>query len=315
MKSIMYHYVQKDHPLLPYFNHLDVEDFRLQLDYFESTFGFVSKESFLKSLTTGKPVDGVILTFDDGLKCHFSEVFPILMERGLWGLFYVPTGVFSSQKVLDVHRIHVLLGGGDSSMILNELMTLVHPDQLIDQGRVDFTQKTYLIQKNDDATALVKRMLNYYISYEFREEILDQLCLKFVNPELLKVGTFYATKEEMLSMEAGGMIIGSHTVSHPVLSKLTPNQQYKEIQPSFETLASFGLALSVKTFCYPYGGFHSFTDETEQLLKDQGCLFSFNVESRDIERNDLLFRPQALPRYDCNEFPFGQVKRLKNIAG
>ena len=33
MKSIMYHYVQKDHPLLPYFNHLDVEDFKRQLDF------------------------------------------------------------------------------------------------------------------------------------------------------------------------------------------------------------------------------------------------------------------------------------------
>jgi len=314
MKSIMYHYVQKDDPLLPNFNHLDVEDFKLQLDYFSSNFGFVSKDCFLESLTTGEPVNGVILTFDDGLKCHFRDVFPILKERGLWGLFYIPTGVFHSQKVLDVHRIHVLLGGGDSSVILNELMGLIKPHQLIDQEREDFTTKTYTFQKNDDATALIKRILNYYISYEYREHVLDQLCSKFVDPELLKVETFYATKEEILAMEEEGMIIGSHTVNHPVLSKLTPLQQFEEIQPSFDTLSSFGLDLTIKTFCYPYGGFHSFTDDTEQLLKDQDCLFSFNVESRDIERMDLVFRPQALPRYDCNEFPFGQVKRLKRIA-
>ena len=61
----------------------------------------------------------------------------------------------------------------------------------------------------------------------------------------------------------------------------------------------------VETFCYPYGGFHTFTPETEQLLLSAGSRDSFNVEARDIGPVDLLQRPQALPRYDCNQLPFG----------
>jgi len=310
MKSIMYHYVQEDDPSLPYFNHLHVDDFKLQLDYFDSTHGYVSKEDFLESLANPKPTSGVVLTFDDGLKCHFRDVYPVLKERGLWGLFYVPTGMYHTGKVLDVHRIHVLLGGGESTAILDELKMIVRPEQLIDIEREDFTKKTYIIQKNDEATTMVKRILNYYISYEYRSQILDQLCEKFVDPKLLLTENFYVTKEELLEMETEGMIIGSHTVNHPVLSKLTVSEQNEEIKPSFETLSSLGLELKTKTFCYPYGGFHSFTNETEEILNHENCLFSFNVESRDIEIRDLTHRRQALPRYDCNEFPYGQVRRL-----
>ena len=31
-------------------------------------------------------------------------------------------------------------------------------------------------------------------------------------------------------------------------------------------------------------------------------------ELRHIESSDLLNKPQALPRYDCNQFKYGQVK-------
>jgi len=44
------------------------------------------------------------------------------------------------------------------------------------------------------------------------------------------------------------------------------------------------------------------------VLEENGCLFSFNVEPRDMTTQDILSRPQALPRYDCNMFPHGQCR-------
>lgn len=310
MKSIMYHYVQQDHPKLPNFNHLHIADFEKQIHFFESNFGLAKKEDFLNSLKTGIPVPGVVLTFDDGLKCHYSEVFPLLKKLGLWGLFYISTGVYQKRKLLDVHRIHVLLGCSQAKEVLDYLNSILQPDYLIDQKREEFTSKTYQIQKNDEATNLIKRILNYYVSYEYREGIIDQLCQEFVPKELLDIESFYVTGKELSEMEAEGMIIGSHTVNHPVMSKLTYPEQCYEVEESFSCLQGFGLNLENKTFCYPYGGFHSFTPETEEILESNHCHFSFNVESRDISPSDLADRKQALPRYDCNEFPFGQVRRL-----
>ena len=101
-------------------------------------------------------------------------------------------------------------------------------------------------------------------------------------------------------MHENGMIIGSHTVNHPCMSKLSLADQQREIQDSFATIERTLGPLPLKTFCYPYGGSHSFTRDTEQLLQKAGCHFSFSVEYRDVTAADLQHRPQALPRYDCN---------------
>ncbi|WP_236035820.1 hypothetical protein [Helicobacter turcicus] len=62
-----------------------------------------------------------------------------------------------------------------------------------------------------------------------------------------------------------------------------------------------------KTFCYPYGGAHTYTQETKEILKNLGVKFSFDVNYKDISLEDILQNPQALPRYDCNLFEYGKA--------
>jgi hypothetical protein len=95
-------------------------------------------------------------------------------------------------------------------------------------------------------------------------------------------------------------------VSHPVMSKLSKMEQNAEINDSFNYLSA-NIKLDVKTYCHPYGGFHSFNEETVKALDNSGVEFSFNVESREICDNDLASSIQFLPRFDCNEFPFGKA--------
>ncbi len=102
-----------------------------------------------------------------------------------------------------------------------------------------------------------------------------------------------------------GMMIGSHTLNHLVLSKLSSQEQEKEIVAYFNFIKSVVGELDLRTFCYPYGGFHTFNHETECILEQNNCDFAFNVEARDIDCHDLSDRKQALPRSDCNMFPFG----------
>src|SRR3546814_2495708 len=102
------------------------------------------------------------------------------------------------------------------------------------------------------------------------------------------------------------MIVGGHGVNHLLMSKLSDAEQAEEIDRSLAELGDV-LGERVETFCYPYGGFHSFNATTERLLKEAGVRFSFNVEARDITRADLTGRPQALPRWDCNAFPHGRA--------
>jgi peptidoglycan/xylan/chitin deacetylase (PgdA/CDA1 family) len=308
MKAIMYHYVRPGDAGLPYFRHLHVEDFEQQLHYFKAQFGFVSKDDFLQSIETGAARDGVVLTFDDGFKDHYEQVLPRLSALGLWGIFYIPTGVYPARRLLDVHRIHLLLGKFGGRAVLEAMQTMVTKDMLSHAHIREFRTETYKRQKNDDYVNLVKRTLNYYIGYEHRSGVVEELMLRFLPAEQALAEQFYMSEPEIRSLHQAGMIVGSHSVNHPVMSKLNGTEQETEIADSFAFLEKVTGGLAIRTFCYPYGGYHTFTDETERLLMAHGCRFSFNVEEKDLDSNFLKYRLQALPRYDCNLFPFGACR-------
>ena len=84
----MYHYIRDNCAQYPHFKKLNIDQFRKQLDFFDKTYGFLSKEQFIESIDLKVPIDdGIILTFDDGFKDHYQNVLPILEENGLWGVF------------------------------------------------------------------------------------------------------------------------------------------------------------------------------------------------------------------------------------
>ncbi|WP_246023743.1 polysaccharide deacetylase family protein [Campylobacter taeniopygiae] len=183
---------------------------------------------------------------------------------------------------------------------------IIEDDMIEKQLMKEFKNKTYVKQDNDENVAKFKKIFNYYIKYEFREEILDKIVKNFLDDgEIFK--NLYMSEEQLKQMHSAQMIIGSHTVDHFVLSKLSEEEQGYQIHSSFKFLENLLGNLQIKCFCYPYGGFHTFNQFTEKFLSDFGCVFSFNVESRNISLHDLQNRPQALPRYDCNEFNFGKA--------
>lgn len=304
----MYHYVQPEDPAFPYFKNLHFDDFCRQLDYFEQEFGFVSREDFLAALDQQQVPPGVVLTFDDGLKCHYRYVFPELQRRGLWGIFYIATQPYTENTFIDVHKIHLLLGkyGGN---VVHDALTKVFQEHMIDEeAREEFSALTYRTQQNDNYTLLVKRTLNYFISYQYRPQVLNALLEALIPRHRQLLEQFYLSPSEMQEMQRHDMILGSHTIHHPVMSRLTAQEQLHEIEGSFAYLQEVLRTIPIRTFCYPYGGFHSFNEDTVRILEKNKCAFAFNVEQRAIEEIDLRKHRQFLPRFDCNQFPHGQCR-------
>ncbi len=307
MKSFMYHYVRCGSADLPWFRYLHVQDFKKQLDVFQGVYDFVSVERFMEAFQKGQSIpNSAVLTFDDGLKDHYA-VAQELQRRGLWGVFYIPTGPYATGKLLDVHRVHMLIGKYGGQKILDALNDLVSEDMVLDEHMSQFQEVTYTRQDNDAATKQVKQLLNYFISYDRKQLVLDKLMENFFPNEEALCAEYYISEGEMEEMRDMGMVLGGHSVSHPVFSRLAFKEQEAEIVGCFSYLESVLGSLPVKTFCYPYGGDHSFNADTVRGLEREGVAFSFSVQQQDISDCDLVERPQALPRYDCNQFPHGQA--------
>jgi peptidoglycan/xylan/chitin deacetylase (PgdA/CDA1 family) len=71
---------------------------------------------------------------------------------------------------------------------------------------------------------------------------------------------------EILDLQARGHEIGSHTRTHPDLTKLTPEQLRSELAGSRQDLHNLGV-VSVQTFAYPWGRYN---DAVIKSVRDAG---------------------------------------------
>ena len=301
----MYHYVRRYDPRFPFFRFLDFGNFCKQLDYFENAFGFLELSEWqrcLESKSTDNCNGKVVLTFDDAMRCHYDFVFPELRRRGLWGIFYVPTAPYVTNEILDVHRIHLLCGAFSGVKLMHAAEHVLDKDMISAARRDEFENLTYRNQNNDEGVTEFKRLLNYFIDPKYKAtaitEVAAQLKFNFL------VDEFYIPTEGLVELYEGGNVIGSHTHTHPVMSQLSYSEQKTEISSSFKILDDLG-CIAHKTYCHPYGGAHCFNTDTVDILNEVGVLYSFSLQSRGIESEDLRDKRQALPRYDCNEFYYG----------
>ena len=307
----MYHYVGFPDPKYPYFRYLNFSNFKKQLDWFASNGGFVSKEDFFRVVSgeiSANDTSGFLLTFDDGLYEHYNTVLPELKKRGLWGFFYIPALPYTEKKILDVHKTHLLLGMHGGKKMSDALEKLIIPDMLIPQDEKYFTDNTYTLQSNFSDEVNFKRILNYHLLYKYRENVLDDLFEQYVDAKI-NIDNIYMSEKMVKGLHDSGMIVGSHSITHRLMSRLSDEEQESEILASFDVIDKIVDGLKIKTFCYPYGGSYSYNKKTLSILNKNDILFSFSVNSKDIDKLCIHNQIQELPRYDTIEFPYGSSNK------
>ena len=295
MKSITYHYVRNKSKLFPNYNILKKKKFVNQIKKFSKT-GLISsyEELFI-------PSDKFLPTFDDGFKDHIFAA-EVLKKNNSIGIFFVPTLPLKNGIMLDVHKIHLILGKVKSSEALNELEKYLYNNRITkfySKNEKSKYKSAYKKLIDEDNKKKFKKIMNYYGDLKLKHKILDYLLKKFeIN---VKPKDYYMNKKEIKYLQSLGMIIGSHTESHTLLTRLSYREQLKELKNSKIFLEKI-INKNIDTFCYPYGGKTSYNDNTLKILKKLKYKLAYSVEYRDISLRDIKQKPYELPRYDCNLF-------------
>jgi len=305
VKPIMYHYVRPDAANSPYFPYLSLAHFEQQLDDFERTYGFVGRDAFFRWVEGGAAPEGVLLTFDDGLRDHSEFVLPALRARGLFGLFYVPSGPASTGCILDVHKVHLVVGKLGGAAVLEWLQT--NTPHLLSSAQDDGRAGSYYADKNaDQATKLVKYLFNWRLLEKEKGAVLSELLDHAFAGRPPGWQEFYLDEQAAHDLSEAGMGVGPHGHSHEVTSRLSPEQQREEIDFSCAFVERVGGSRRWG-YCYPFGSKLSFSPETQEIVAQAGCPFAFAVGAGDIVKPMVELQRYALPRHDCNSFPNGAV--------
>ena len=303
LSIVMYHYV-KDclDPLQNNLKGLDVNLFEEQIKFFIKNFNILRMEDILAFYSSNQnkrkalPTNAILLTFDDGLWCHYTAVYPILKNYGLQGSFFIPAKILVQDKLLYTHKLHVILANTAIDDIYREMIFLLEKSHLSAQ---EVYKKYATVNRYDDEkTAFCKAVLQNIKPIEYRKELLDILYDKFINiDESIVAKKFYLTKPQIQELQENGMYIGIHGYEHSRLGYMQPQQIKEDIDQALNIMKEF-IDLNCWVMNYPYG--HSNQDTIDYISKKGAC-FAVTTEPKHID----LFSTNRylLPRLDCNDFP------------
>ena len=301
----MYHYIRKiKDSKYPEFKGLEIESFKKQLNFLESKFSIISAEDLIDFKTNNKslPNKSCILTFDDGYKDHFANVFPELKKRNLKGLFFPPGEAIIKRKMLGTNKIHYIFASTkDKIKLVKELNNLLISHDINKKVLGKLWKEPSILSRFDSKEeAYIKRVLQHEaISEKIRNIIFDILFKRYVtNDPYDFADKLYMSIEEIKTLINEGMYVGSHTMKHFRLNKLTKTDQDEEISNSIKFLNSLGAPTQNWIMCYPYGAYNS---DTLDLLYKKNCVFGLTtrVGEANLKKENFL----ELPRFDTNDFP------------
>ena len=300
--SVFYHYVRDvERTPFPDIKALSVAGFVAQLDWLQARFDIIDGATAERAVLSGQGFDRptALLTFDDGFVDHYENVFPILRDRGIGGIFFVAGRTLeATPALLNVHKTHFLLSHLGATRFTEEVA-----DALEQEGVATRTGDREGVYRYDEAPDVrIKRILNYEAPYPVADRVLAAIFARHLGDSVAFARTLYLSAEQIREMARGGMTFGFHTESHPVLSRLDAAAQHAELQNGPRLVAGLTGQRSV-SFCYPYGFSHTYNAETLNVLAACGYSMAFNTVRREmVFGQDQRYE---LPRFDTRDVARG----------
>jgi peptidoglycan/xylan/chitin deacetylase (PgdA/CDA1 family) len=302
---VVYHYV-RDLPntSFPRIKGMLSSDFRQQLAALQNQYEMATLESSLDFLqgVYMPPRDLCLLTFDDGLKDHYLEVTPILVDHDVQGLFFVITSCLQEYRVAPVHMNHFLMAALDFEFyrqaFLQKLNEFIPAIQVYNE--IDNTTAQHSYRWDTPEIATFKYLFNFILDRHVRDQAVKTLFEKYIGDEKSFSQTLYLSWEEARQMQTAGMLMGGHSHQHKPLATLSNEELHWDLSTCQSLLIEHLQPQDLWPFSYPYGTQDSFNATAVQQLKRFGFSCSFGTEvGVDLPGMDLF----TLRRIDCMDAP------------
>lgn len=234
-----------------------------------------------------------ILTFDDGLKEQMAALHD-LEKLGIAALFFVSTAPLTENKVLDVHKLHLIRSVRTDAALLKDLERLF-PSAL---NQLDEAAAARQYRYDDDSARRVKFLLNFVLEPEERQDWINRIFTAAVGKEADVTRILYMNSDDIRILGEKNLL-GTHAHNHLPLAQLDDKEMIQDIALSMEILADIG-GRGVKGISFPYGGPNAVSDSVIQACASLGLSYGFSMQ-RGCNAPPDLRTPLRLKRIDCND--------------
>lgn len=256
----------------PFRYHHTVAEFKTHLDWLAMRCTPVNLEEFGRwkrgEWQPRKPP--VLVTFDDGYRNNAIVAAPLLKRKGIPALFFLSSGYVESDLVLWPDEVFA------------RVCAWATP-QLTGPNGVDHRMPQSPAQRATLALSIVEDCKN--ISQDHRREFLAYLERETpgFDPHQDADAQAFMTWDDAHALAAAGFDLGSHTVTHPILSSLAPEDLRRELCESrAEIEAKTGRPC--KALAYPNGRLRDISGNVVAETAWAGYEYAFTVSNRWCRR-------------------------------
>lgn len=219
------------------------------------------------------------ITFDDGFRDNITAAVPILKARDLRAAFFITTGAVGSSRLLWQNRLQAYLR--------------LRPDPT----------------RGPSYYAAVRGRLMTLPARE-RDELLERVRVE-TGADEPEIPELMMTEEHLRALDAAGMEILPHTVTHPRLAALSDRDIVDEIESSRRALERILGHTVRRIVAYPFGDAASVPENIEALLGPLGYEAGFIVK-RDFYEESQGGRFH-IPRIGVDRDDSPHIFRLKKL--
>ncbi|WP_371375767.1 polysaccharide deacetylase family protein [Thalassotalea aquiviva] len=269
------------------------EAFEQQIIEIKSTFTVVNQLQLIEMLANNNLDDDkyALITIDDGYIDCIETILPILKKHHVHASFFITTDLISNNTIPWWDEISFILR---NSVGHQYKIPLIDQTYDLEEENIDWQIKHIITQAKSH-----KELLIHQVLADLRQTF-PQACQKLAKSQ----GNLFMNWADVMTLIDSGMEIGSHTISHRILSQLSPDEQTVELEKS-KHLIELETQKEINAIVYPVGVKDSYTPETQAIAQKAGYILGFN--------NIPGLNRKAINHFDLNRFSIDdeRVKEMK----
>ena len=236
-------------------------EFAAQMEYLSRNYNFISLVDCLGWIYDDQPLPprSLMITFDDGYRDNLTNAMPVLSA------YKIPFILFPAIAYLEDQR--VFLWDGVAEAFRNSTLKSTKLPRL---GVRDWSRegdKDRIAEEWAGAVAPLDERTRSTLIEELSEILKYDVLAK------PPAGT-HLSWSDLQEMTDHGCTVGAHTVTHPMMLRMPPEEVSNEIEISRDTLEK-KLGVSVLSFAFPFGRLTDYDLAYVPLLMRSGLKVAF----------------------------------------
>ena len=248
------------------------------------------------------PDRAVVVTFDDGFRNVLTHAAPVLHRLGIPATLFVATDFVYGGEMLWPDRLMGALALTRERSIEVEWNHQAHT--------LDVSSDERKIEANTQLLAVLKA-LPQVERLALLARVIERLGVQTSLLASAWDGFHPLEPGELRGLTALGVSVGSHTCSHPIVSRLAPADARRELAES-KRLIEESTGTPCLEFAYPNGGPRDFNQETRRHVMAAGYRCAVTTIKRRVSRSDQCFE---IPRCTLTHNQVSAAEFAAEVSG